>query len=486
MPTPLSSRPPPQPPLRVVRVATLAGAVALALTAPMAAAQTAAQPGASAPTQAGSRTPGPRLDLLTLLGDAMANDSQFAAARAQYQATIEREPQARAGLLPTLNLSANRARNFPDLRQAINVAGGTIVIAGSQTFNTYGEGLSLAMPLYRPQNWEALEQAKLTVAQGQSILAQAQQDLLLRLSTAYFNVLAAQDQVQALEVSKAATLQQLAQARREFEVGTKTIVDTNEAQALADQIDAQLQVARGQLLVRRSELTSIIGHPPDELATLSEAPSLTPPQPNDIGAWVNSAQDTNHAVETARVALEVAKREVQRAKDGHKPTLDLSATYNINHTQGTAFSNLDSRSRVGVVSLLFNMPLYSGGLTQSRVRETLQLQQKADSDLETARRSAANAARTSFTGVDFGLAQVRALESAERSARTQLESTRVGYQVGVRIQLDVLNATTQLASTQRDLKKARYDFLLNGLSLKAAAGALSEDDLRAVNALLQR
>lgn len=485
MPSPLSPRPLLRRTLQA-RITTLAGAVALALAAPLAAAQSTPGPAASAPAQAGSRTPGAKTDLLTLLGEATANDSQFAAARAQFQATLEREPQARAGLLPTLNLSANVARTFPDQNQAINVAGGTIVISGSQSFNTRAQGLALALPLYRPQNWEALEQAKLTVAQGQSILAQAQQDLLLRLSTAYFNVLGAQDQVQALEVSKEATLQQLAQAKREFEVGTKTIVDTNEAQALADQIDAQLQVARGQLLVRRSELTSIIGRTPDDLATLGEAPALTPPQPFDIGAWVGSAQDTNHAVETARVALEIAKREVQRAKDGHKPTLDLSASYNISHTQGTPFSNLDSRSRNGAVSLLFNMPLYSGGLTQSRVRETLQLQDKAGSDLETARRSAANAARTSFTGVDFGLAQVRALESAERSARTQLESTRVGYQVGVRIQLDVLNATTQLASTQRDLKKARYDFLLNGLSLKAAAGALAEDDLRAVNALLLR
>jgi outer membrane protein len=132
------------------------------------------------------------------------------------------------------------------------------------------------------------------------------------------------------------------------------------------------------------------------------------------------------------------------------------------------------------------MPLYTGGLIQSRVREAVALQGKSASDLETARRSAANAARTSFTGVNFGLAEVQALESAERSARTQLESTQLGYRVGVRILLDVLNATTQLVSTQRDLKRARYTFLLSGLGLKASVGALGEDDLKAVNALLTR
>jgi outer membrane protein len=136
------------------------------------------------------------------------------------------------------------------------------------------------------------------------------------------------------------------------------------------------------------------------------------------------------------------------------------------------------------VGVQLNVPIYSGGLIQSRVREALALQNRSNSDLENALRTATNSARAAFTGVNFGLTQVQALESAERSARTQLDSTRLGYQVGVRIQLDVLNATTQLVATQRDLKRARYDFLISGLNLKAAAGALTEDDLRAVNALL--
>ena len=191
-------------------------------------------------------------------------------------------------------------------------------------------------------------------------------------------------------------------------------------------------------------------------------------------------------MQIARANSEIATREIQRAKDGYKPTVDLVAGYNINRFNGTQTTDSSFRTNTGNIGLQLTMPLYTGGLTQSRVREAVALQDKSLSDLETSRRSAANAARAAFTGVNYGLAEVQALESAERSARTQLESTQLGYRVGVRILLDVLNATTQLVSTQRDLKRARYTFLLSGLSLKASVGALSEDDLRAVNALLTK
>ena len=162
----------------------------------------------------------------------------------------------------------------------------------------------------------------------------------------------------------------------------------------------------------------------------------------------------------------------------------MVAGYNLNKFNGTQSSDLNPRIGAGSVGLQLNMPIYTGGLTQSRVREALALQDRYSSDLEAARRAAANSAREAFTGVNFGLSQVQALESAEVSARTQLESTQLGYQVGVRIQLDVLNATTQLVQTQRDLKRARYDFLLSALRLKAATATLGEEDLAAVNGLL--
>jgi outer membrane protein len=472
METAMASRKPGFP---AASVAAVAGAVALALALSAAAQTPSKLDDPSAPLREAARTM-QRNDLLTLYRQALDNDSQYAAARAQYLATLEREPQARSALLPNLNLLGRANQYSYDISPQ----------GFDNTFSDYGGGLSLSVPVYRPQNWESLEQAKLVVLQGESVLAQARQDLALRLANAYFSVLAARDQVTALEVQKEATLQQLAQAKREFEVGTKTIVDTNEAQARYDQIVAALQVAVGTLLVRRNELTAIVGRDPQVLADLVDNPKLELPQPNEIGNWVRSAEDSNYGVQIARANSEIATREIQRAKDGYKPTVDLVAGYNVSRFNGTQTSESSFRTNTGNIGLQLTMPLYTGGLTQSRVREAVALQDKSLSDLETSRRSAANAARAAFTGVNFGLAEVLALESAERSARTQLESTQLGYRVGVRIQLDVLNATTQLVSTQRDLKKARYTFLLSGLNLKASVGALTEEDLRAVNALLTR
>jgi outer membrane protein len=421
---------------------------------------------------------GMRNDLLTLYREALANDAVLASARALQLATQELVPQARAALLPNLGASARYDYNLyrsstPDIGSS-----------ASSNYSVYGGGLDLTVPLYRPQNWTALDQAKLTVVQSEAQLAQSQQDLALRVANAYFNVLAARDQLIALVAAKQATGEQLQQARREFEVGTKTIIDTNEAQARFDQIAAQEQVALGTLLVRRSELQVIIAREPDTLAPLRERPTLNLPSPQDINAWIRAAETGSYSVQIARSGYEIATREIERQRDAYKPTVDLVSGYNINKFNGTQSSDLNPRINSGSVGVLLNVPIYTGGLIQSRVREALALQERSNADLESARRNATNAARDAYTGVNFGLAQVSALESAEVSARTQLESTQLGYEVGVRIQLDVLNATTQLVQTQRDLKRARYDVLLAGLRLKSAAGTLGDEDIAAVNALL--
>jgi outer membrane protein len=453
-------------------IAALLVGASLAAVIPPVAAQPAANPSVQQ-LQERANT-GARNDVLQLYREALKNDTAYASARAQQLATQERVPQARSALLPNVGLTGRVDQNYysssnPDL---------------SSNYQVYGGGLNLSVPVYRPQNWEALEQARLTVLQSEAQLAQAQQDLALRVATAYFNVLAARDQLIALEAARRATLEQLQQARREFEVGTKTIIDTNEAQARYDQIVAQQQVAIGTLIVRRSELQTVIGREVDTLSPLRERPNLLPPTPSEINTWVSAAEQNSFGVQVARASYEIASREVQRAKDGYKPTVDVVAGYNMNKFNGTQSSDLNPRIGAGSVGLQLNWPIYQGGLTQSRVREALSLQDRYSSDLEGARRAAANSARQAFTGVNFGLSQVQALESAEVSARTQLESTQLGYQVGVRIQLDVLNATTQLVQTQRDLKRARYDFLLSALQLKASTGTLNEEDLVAINGLL--
>lgn len=438
-----------------------------ALTAAVAAALLLAAGGATAQKN----------DLLSIYRDALANDPIYASARFANQAAREREPQARSALLPNVGASLGYNQIWQD-SSTPNV---------SNSFNSWGPSLQLTMPIYRPQNRDALSQARLAVQSSEAQLAQARQDLILRVTQAYFDVLAAQDALTAIEASKKATAEQLAQAKREFEVGTKTIVDTHEAQARFDQIVAQEQVARGDLIVKRNALRAIIGRDAgDSLLPLRDAPQLAAPQPADVEAWARRAEEASYGVAIARAAAEIAKIETARSRHGHYPTLDLAASISQSRSSGSLTSDTSNTFRDSRIGVQLNIPLYAGGLIQSRVREALANEERARFDLETARRNAAQGARQAYTGVDFGLAQVRALESAEVSAKSQLDSTRLGYQVGVRINLDVLNATTQLFNTQRDLKKARYDFLVNSLRLKSAAGALEEKDLEAINALLAR
>lgn len=412
--------------------------------------------------------------LLSIYHDALANDPSYAAARYAQQAAIEAQPQARAALLPQVNatLGRSRSRYESDTPQV------------SRSFDSWGPALTLTVPIVRTQNWTALTQAQLAAEQAGASLAQARQDLVLRVTEAYFDVLAAQDQLIAIRASKKAVGEQLAQAKREFEVGTKTIVDTHEAQARYDQILAQEQVAEGDLIVKRNALAAIIGRSPGSLLALRDALNLSTPEPADVDAWAKRAREGNHTVAVAQLEAQIAQRETTRARRGHWPTLDLNARLAREHSDGSTLTSADNTTRTRSIGLTLTVPLYSGGLTQSQVREALALEERARYSLEAAQRSAAQSARQAYTGVDFGFSQVRALESAKVSAQSQLDSTRVGYQVGVRIALDVLNATTQLFSTERDLKKARYDFLLNSLRLKAAAGELDDPDIQALNALL--
>lgn len=420
-----------------------------------------------------------RSDLLALYRDALANDSVYASARFARQAADERTPQARAALLPNINAGLDASENyfkyesspFPDV---------------SRNYWQWGPVLSMSMPIYRPQNWDALDQAKLSVTTAEATFAQARQDLILRVAQAYFDVLSAEDTLNAVLALKQAVSENLAQAKREFEVGTKTIVDTTEAQARFDQIVAQEQVARGQLIVLRNALRVIIGREAGELAPLRDAPQLELPAPADVEAWAKRAEDANPNVTAATAASQIAQIETQRNRDGHKPTLDLVASASRTRASASTTSILNNTTTFGTIGVQLNIPIYQGGLIQSRVREALSNEERARFDLESARRNAGQAARQAYTGVDYGLTQVRALESAEVSAKSQLDSTRLGYQVGVRINLDVLNANTQLYTTQRDLKKARYDFLVSGLRLKSAAGSLDDRDVESINVLLVR
>ena len=410
------------------------------------------------------------LDLMGAYRDAQAYDSQFASARAAREANTEKSVQGRAGLLPTVNLtgSANKVTGESTINPNINY-----------TANVYQ--LQLRQPIYNRANAELYEQSKLQVAVSEVQFDQAKSDLMIRVAQAYFDVLAAQDTIGFIQAQRVAIAEQLASAKRNFEVGTATITDTHEAQARFDLSNAQEIAAINDLEVKRNAFAQITGKLPPSLSGLKPGLKLSPPEPATMDPWVQTAESGNFAVVVQGLLAEIAKLDISRNRAGHLPTVDAVATYGSN----TSFFTTAITTTTTNIGVQLTIPLFSGYATSSKIREAISLEDKARADLDTARRNVAQTTRTAFLGVLSGLSQIRALEAAEVSSKSALDSNRLGYEVGVRINIDVLNAQQQLYSTRRDLAKARYDTLMNSLRLKAAAGSLSEADLAQFNELFE-
>ena len=420
-------------------------------------------------------------DLLSIYKEAVANDAVYSSARYSLNAGLEKYPQGLATLLPTVNASLNSQANSANI--ASRAAGAAPI---DRFFNNNGYSITLTQPLFRWQNWQTYEQGKLQVAQSEAVFAQAGQDLIVRTVQAYFDVLAAADSLAVSVAAKTAISEQLAQAKRNFEVGTSTIVDTHEAQSRFDLAVAQEISARNDLETKRTALQQIIGKTPGDLTTLRADVRIPPPQPAIIDKWVDAAEAGNYSVKAQDFGVGVAKRTVEIQRAGHLPTLDLSASRNVTGATGSAISAIGTDNRIDAIGVTLAIPIYAGGGVNSRVREALAGEDKAKADLENLKRTAAQNARQFFLAVTNGLAQVRAFEAALVSSQSSLDSNKLGYEVGVRINIDVLNAQQQLFTTRRDLSKARYDTIVNGFRLKAATGSLTEEDVAAINALLAR
>ena len=415
-------------------------------------------------------------DLLTVYRDAQLSDPVYQSARAQYTATLEKLPQARAAYLPLIAGTATLFHNYVDPE-----------IAQSISYTTHVYAVTLSQPIFRAQNWIAIDQAKQLLLQAEALLVGAQQDLMLRVSQAYFDVLLAQDNVALSETQSVAISEQLAQAKRNFEVGTATIVDTLDAQARYDQTVAKAISDKNDLEVKRRALQALIGTLPESLTPLREPLSLGQPKPNDIEAWVKSSQDSSYSIASARANLEISQKEVDRQRAGHLPTLDLSGNFSRATNPSTSVPGvIGATANTSAIGLTLSIPLYSGGLIQSRVREALANRERAVQDLENTQRTIAQSVRTNFLNVTSGISQVRALEQALASTQSQLDSTILGRDVGVRTSVDVLNAQQAVFQTRRDLQQARYNFLLSNLRLKAASGTITDADIEEVNRTLAR
>ena len=411
--------------------------------------------------------------LAELYDSARDFDAALQSARSQYESVVARAEQSRAGTLPTVNLASGIARSS---------ANATIRIP--QSYGSQTVTLSASQPLYRPANWITYEQGKKSVVSAQAQLVSAEQDLVIRLSTGYFDVLAAQDALAFVVAQKTAVSEQLASAKRNFEVGTSTITDTREAQARFDLVVAQQIAAENDLRVKRLALDQLVGKSgadPTPLAPPVELPAL---QPADVNAWVSQAIAEHPVLRQSELALEVAQLETRKAEAGNRPTVDLTGSYQVARNDGTASSFLSSHINTATLGVALNWPLFAGFAIQNRIKETLALEDKARTDLEAARRTVSQSTRAAYFGVLSGQGQVTALEAAEASSQSALDANKLGYQVGVRINIDVLNAQSQLFQTKRDLARARYDVLLGGLRLRQANGTLKPEDLQPINALL--
>lgn len=419
-------------------------------------------------------------DLLQVYYDALANDARYSASRAQHEAGQEKQIQGRSALLPTLGITASAQQNNLD-QTPKDLYSGQSSQTVNRRYSSNSYALQLTSPLFRIQNWHQYKEGKLQTELANSVFRQETQDLILRTAEAYFDVLNSQDSLRAIVQLRTAAAEQLELARTSFKVGTVTVTDVHEAQSRFDLASAQEIAARNTLDVSLEGLTRIIGHTPEELAGIKPGVMLSSPKPDNITAWVDAAEKGNYGVQAQTLIREIAVREYQRARAGHLPTLDLMAS----RTRNTRPSASVERTEGTMVGIQLDMPIYQGGYVSSRTRETAALRIKADSDLEEARRIAAMAAREAYLGVTSGMAQVQALEAAQTSSASALEANRLGYKVGVRINIDVLNAQSQLADTVQKLARARYDTLLAQLRLKASVGSLGEEDVRALNALLR-
>jgi outer membrane protein len=412
-------------------------------------------------------------DLTSLYEAARAYDATYLAARAQADAAEYRAAQAKSLGLPTLTGNVRGVLRQIDLPRS-----------DFNSNNALQTELNGRYPLFNRANQASMEQAERTLIASKAELEAAEQDLIIRLAQAYFDVLAAKDTVALAKTNKVAILEQLASAKRNFEVGTATITDTREAQSRADLATAQEIAAENDLINRRIALAYLVGRrdvDPLPLVTPVVLPTIVP---RSVEEWVTVADTLHPQVTRARIAYEVAQLEIDKAKAGELPTVDAVATVGANRAGGSSNQILPGTTRTGSVGVELNWPLYTGGLVQNRIKETVSLEQRSREEFENARRTVAQNTRVAFWGVQSGEALVKALEAAESSSRLSLEATQLGYKVGVRVNIDVLNAQRQLVETQRDLSKSRYDVLVNSLRLRQASGQLTPNDLLAVNSLL--
>jgi outer membrane protein len=412
-------------------------------------------------------------DLVSTYQLALDSDPQYQAAVEAHRAALEVIPQSRAALLPNIAITGDVSRNRFDQRN-----GGDTSYSTNQTYS-----IGLRQALYQRERFLQLEQADNRVVQADAQLVAAQQDLLLRVATRYFLVLGAQDNVAFVEADKEAIARTLDQAQQRFDVGLAAITDTLEAQARYDIAVSDAINAERLLDDTREALRELTGELPLAPEVLKAEIPLITPEPVDQDAWVAAALEQNPLVLAARAATEVAKQEIQVQNSGHYPSLDMVADYSYRDTEFGGFTPLERND--SAIGLQLSLPLYEGGLVSSQTRQSRYQYNQAREDQEKQRRATERQTRDNYRGIISGISKVSALKNAVISNEKAVEAAETGFEVGTRAVVDVLDAQRELLRARRDHARSRYDYLLDTLRLKQAAGILHETDLVQVNNLLE-
>ena len=408
------------------------------------------------------------------------SDPKYRAARYEFEAASYAEPQARAALLPTVTAEYTKTRTEQNILSSNNA----VFASGRSVYSSENQTLSLTQPIFKLSAWRGYQQAKIKVKQAAATFSAAEQDLMLRVATAYLNVLAARDALGFAGAEREAIKRQLDLVQQRFSSGLVAIANLHDARARYAIKDADVVSAQNDLDDKQQALREITGKVFTRLKPLPDVIPLDQPEPPDTDHWVESALAQNLLLEARRQAVEVAQQEIGRQQAGHYPVVDLVATQNRKDTGGSLFGG-GSNVETGDVMVRLSIPLYSGGLVSALSGEAIKRYEGAREDLERDARLTERQTRAAFQGVTGGIARVQALAQGVTSAESARELKVEGYKSGLETILQVLDAERDLYAAKRDSAKARYEFLLNRLRLKQAVGTLSEADLDAINRMMQ-
>ncbi|EEF79527.1 TolC family outer membrane protein [Methylophaga thiooxydans] len=414
-------------------------------------------------------------NLIDVFELSLSSDPQLLAEAASRQAVGELDDQATANFLPQVDLTANTGKTWVDASSQS--------FGGQTEYNDHGYTLSLVQPLYRRQNFVQKEQADIAIEGADASYVAAEQSLIVRVSERYFGVLGAEDDLTFALAEREAIAKQLEQTQQRFDVGMATITDTTEAQAAFDLANAAVIAAENALANANEQLRETSGKYINELTGLQSDSPLVSPEPEDINQWSQTALVQNPSLMVAKSNVDSAAQTIELQKSGHYPSLDLVAQKNYASQSDGNFSG-SSKTHTEAIGLQFNLPIYAGGAVVSRTREAGYRLDQAMQNEEQQRRSVTRQTRESFNGVMSGISRVQALKQAVVSNEKALESTQAGYEVGTRTTVDVLDARRNLFSARRDYARSRYDYILNTLRLKQAAGIVTIEDLVQINSWL--